>query len=541
MAVLSMSKQEFGRLEALLRVQSGRLRVSDACVLIGLQRRQVFRLLRGLKQDGATSLLSKRRGKPSNHRLPAEVRTLALSIVRERYSDFGPSLAAEKLAEHHGCSVSRETLRGWMIADGLWQDRRHRLPSPHQPRRRRDCLGELVQIDGSEHAWFEDRGPPCTLLAFVDDATSRLMQLRFVASELAFDYFRTTRTYVEEHGKPVAFYSDKHGIFRVNSKDAAGGDGVTQFGRALLALNIDIICANSPQAKGRIERAFGTLQDRMVKELRLAEVSSMAAANAWLPGFITAYNTRFGRDPANAKNLHRPLAQTDDLDEILAWREERTVTRNLTLHYDRMMLLLDPTSLARGLVRKKVEVVNYPDGRFAVQFNGTALGFKVFDKIQTVQPGAIVDNKRLSAVLEQVKAQQAAYPARQQRGHLARQRPPNNLEAPGLPSKGRAKLWAAGLGAGWTEYIITQLPYSHCIIPGIGTRERVRDCDLRSCRCLDLDQIKQGEQGARDRGRGTRAGGSPGAGRAIPPAGRAAAATTSTALLGCCSPARARR
>jgi hypothetical protein len=401
-------------------------------------------LLRCLKQDGATSLLSKRRGRPSNHRLPAEVRTLALSIVRERYSDFGPSLAAEKLAEHHSCSVSRETLRGWMIADGLWQDRRHRLPSPHPPRRRRDCLGELVQIDGSEHAWFEDRGPPCTLPAFVDDATSRLMQLRFVTSESAFDYFRTTRAYLEEHGKPVAFYSDKHGIFRVNSKEAAGGDGVTQFGRALLALNIDIICANSPQAKGRIERAFGTLQDRMVEEMRLAGVSPgqargpIAAANAWLPGFITTYNTRFGRDPANAKDLHRPLAQADDLDEILAWREERMVTRNLTLHYDRMMLLLDPTSLARGLVRKRVEIVNYPDGRFAVQFNGATLGFKVFDKIQTVQPGAIVDNKRLSAVLEQVKAQQAAYSARQQRGHVARQRPPNNLEAPGLPSKGRA-------------------------------------------------------------------------------------------------------
>jgi len=250
-------------------------------------------------------------------------------------------------------------------------------------------------------------------------------------------YFRATRGYLEAHGKPVAFYTDKHGIFRVNSKEAAGLDGVTQFGRALLALNIDIICANSPQAKGRIERAFGTLQDRMVKELRLAGVSSMATANAWLPGFVTAYNTRFGRDPANTKDLHRPLAQADDLDEILAWREERTVTRNLTLHYDRMMLLLDPTSLARDLVRKKVEVVNYPDGRFAVQFNGATLGFKVFDKIQTVEPGAIVDNKRLSAVLEQVKAQQAAYPARQRRGHVARQRPPNNLEAPGLPSKGR--------------------------------------------------------------------------------------------------------
>lgn len=174
-----------------------------------------------------------------------------------------------------------------------------------------------------------------------------------------------------------------------------------------------------------------------MKELRLAGISSIAAANAWLPGFITGHNARFGRDPANAKDLHRPLLAGEDLDEVLAWREERTVTHNLTLHYDRMMLMLDPTPLARGLVRKKVEVVNYPDGRFAVQFNGTALGFKLFDKIQTVQPGDIVDNKRLSAVLEQVKAQQAAYPPRQRRGHAARQRPPNNLEAPGLPSKGR--------------------------------------------------------------------------------------------------------
>jgi hypothetical protein len=152
MPVVSMSEPEFSRLEVLLQVQSGRLRIGDACALIGLRRRQVFRLLRGLKCDGAVSLVSKRRGKPSNHRLPAEVRSLALAIVRERYADFGPTLAAEKLAAHHGCTVSRETLRGWMIAEGLWRDRRHRLPCPHQPRRRRDCLGELVQIDGSgEH------------------------------------------------------------------------------------------------------------------------------------------------------------------------------------------------------------------------------------------------------------------------------------------------------------------------------------------------------------------------------------------------------
>jgi hypothetical protein len=172
-------------------------------------------------------------------------------------------------------------------------------PSPHQPRRRRDCLGELVQIDGSEHAWFETRGEACTLLAFVDDATSRLMQLRFVASESAFDYFRAIRAYLAAHGKPVALYSDKHGTFRVNAKDAVGGDRITQFGRALMELNIDIICANSPQAKGRIERAFGTSQNRMVKELRLAGISTIAAANAWLPGFITGYNALLAFAPLN--------------------------------------------------------------------------------------------------------------------------------------------------------------------------------------------------------------------------------------------------
>jgi hypothetical protein len=437
MTVLSMSKQEFDRLDVLLRVQSGRLRVEDACGLLGLRRRQVFRLLRDFRQDGATSLLSKRRGKPGNHRRPAEVRMLALSLIRERYADFGPTFAAEKLAELHRCTVSRETLRGWMIADGLWVDRRHRLASPHQPRRRRDCLGELVQIDGSEHAWFEARGETCTLLAFIDDATSRLMQLRFVGSESAFDYFRATRAYLEAHGKPVAFYSDKHNIFRVNAKDVVAGDGITQFGRVLSELNIDIICANSPQAKGRIERAFGTLQDRLVKELRLAEISTVAAANAWLPGFIAGHNARFAKSPRNAKDLHRPLTEADNLDEIMAWREARTVTNNLTLHYDRMLLLLEPTPFARGLARKKVDVVNYPDGRFAVQFEGTSVPFRLFDKIQTVTQGTIVENKRLGAALALVKEQQATYAPNKRRFDPARQRPPNNLEAPGMPTKGR--------------------------------------------------------------------------------------------------------
>jgi hypothetical protein len=441
MTVMQMSERELSRLRVLIDLSDRRLTVEAAGTLMGVGRRQVYRLRRAFAADGPVALASRKRGRAGNHRHSETFRRTVLTLVREHFPDFGPTLAVEKLAGRHGLRLGVETLRQWMIADGLWADRRHRLPTPHQPRRRRECLGDLVQIDGSEHAWFEDRGPVCTLLAFVDDATSRLMALRFVVSESAFDYFRTTRVYLETHGKPVAFYSDKHNIFRVNNGE--GGARVTQFGRALQALNIDIICANSPQAKGRVERTFGTLQDRLVKELRLVGIASIEVANAWLPGFVAAHNARFGREPANVKDLHRTLTAADDLDEILAWREERTVTQNLTLHYDRMMLVLEPTALARSLARKKVEVVNYPDGRFAVQFDGKSLPYRMFDKIRTVEPGAIVDNKRLSAVLAMVKARQADYEPNRQRGHVARQRPPNNLEAPGLPSKGRTSRAAA--------------------------------------------------------------------------------------------------
>jgi hypothetical protein len=437
MTVIQMSQRELSRLRVMIDLADGRLPVAAAAELMGLGRRQVFRLRQAFAAAGPSGLISRKRGRPSNRQHGESFRRTVLALVREHYADFGPTLAAEKLAARHGLRLGVETLRQWMIADGLWIDRRHRLPSPHQPRRRRECLGELVQIDGSEHAWFEHRGAVCTLLAFIDDATSRIMELRFVASESAFDYFRSMRRYLEAHGKPVALYSDKHSIFRVNAKDAIGGERVTQFGRALAELNIDIICANIPQAKGRVERAFSTLQDRLVKELRLAGMSTLEAANEWLPGFIADYNRRFGRAPMNPKDLHRRVSPQDDLDEILAWREERTVTNNLTLHYDRMMLLLDPTPLARSLVRKKVQVVNYPDGRFAIRAHGIDLPFRVFDKIRTIEPGTIVENKRLTEVLAHVRAQQAAYPPNRRRHDPARQRPPNNLEAPGLPSKSR--------------------------------------------------------------------------------------------------------
>jgi Helix-turn-helix domain len=274
MTVITMSRSEIDRMSILRDLADDRIRVSEAARLMGLGRRQVLRLAKAYRQRGPAALVSNRRGKRSNRSYPTGLRAEVIGLIRERYSDFGPTLAAEKLSELHGIRLGRETIRQWMMAAGFWKDRKQRMKPVHQPRNRRECVGELIQIDGSQHWWFETRGPQCTLLVYIDDATSRLMHLQFVESESTFDYFKATRTYLEQHGKPVAFYSDKHGVFRVNSKDAAGGDGMTQFGRALHALNIDIICANSSQAKGRVERANATLQDRLVKEMRLLGISN---------------------------------------------------------------------------------------------------------------------------------------------------------------------------------------------------------------------------------------------------------------------------
>jgi hypothetical protein len=262
---------------------------------------------------------------------------------------------------------------------------------------------------------------------FVDDATSRLMHLRFVPSESAFAYMAATRAYVEAHGKPVAFYSDKHGVFRVNHPDAARGDGMTQFGRALAELDVDIICANSPQAKGRVERAHKTLQDRLVKELRLAGVGTIEAANAFLPAFVADYNARFAKEPRLAEDLHRPLAPHDDLDGALTWREERTVTGSLTLHYDKVLFLLEPADAARGLARKRVTVHEFPDGRLAIRHKGRDLPYRTFDKLRRVDQAAVVENERLGAVLAVIRERQAETARKRNRDAPSRSFQPGHM------------------------------------------------------------------------------------------------------------------
>jgi hypothetical protein len=375
--------------------------------MLGVSERQVFRLMGRLRSGGAAALASRRRGRPSNRRLPEALQAEAVALVRERYSDFGPTFAAEKLAEIHDLHLSRETLRKLMIGAGLWTDRRARRKKVYQPRYRRECLGELIQIDGCEHWWFEDRGPQTSLLVFIDDSTSRLMHLQMVPSESCFAYMQATRAYIEAHGKPVAFYSDKHSVFRIHNPSAARGDGMTQFGRALDELNIEIICANSAPAKGRVERAHLTLQDRLVKEMRLAGICDSEAANAFLPAFMERHNARFAVEPFNAKDLHRPLAIHEDLDAAMVWREMRTVTSSLTLHYDSMVFILEPNELAHSAARKQVTVCEYPDGRVEIRHQGAVLPYRIFDKLRRVKQAAIVDSKHLAAALTMAREMQA--------------------------------------------------------------------------------------------------------------------------------------
>lgn len=403
---VTMSRRELNRLQILNRALERRLTQAKAAEQLGLSLRQVERLCRRLRDEGPDGLVSKQRGRPSNRKLPDSQREHALSLVLAHYADFGPTLATEKLEERHGLELSVETLRRWMVEAEVWVPRSRRNRQVHQPRHRRSSIGELIQIDGCEHAWFEDRAPKCTLLVFVDDATSRLMEIRFEPSESTFGYFEATWTYLEQHGKPVAFYSDKASIFRVNRPRSHPSQGLTQFGRALSELNIDIICANTPQAKGRVERAHLTLQDRLVKELRLRNISTLGDANAYAPEFVEDYNVRFAKEPLSEHNAHRPLRQDEDLEVILSHREQRKVSKELTIQFRRGLYLLEPGPDTLALRGKRCDVHEFLDGRIEIRYQARSVPFTVFNEPRRVNQGDIVANKRLSAVLMKIQADQ---------------------------------------------------------------------------------------------------------------------------------------
>ena len=404
--IIIMSNRELHCVEILQKLIDKRLTEHEAAKQLDLSVRQIRRLKKAYKVDGAIGIVSKKRGKPSNHRYPDSVKELAITYVKQYYVDFKPTFACEKLSENHNLYISHETIRKWMIDAELWIPINNRLKRVHQPRNRRECFGEQIQIDGSPHDWFEGRGPKCTLLVYIDDATGKLMECQFVKSESTFTYFDSTRRYIEKHGKPVAFYSDKHSVFRPNKKDALGGDGVTQFGRALGDLNIDIICANTPQAKGRVERVNRTLQDRLIKEMRLMNISDAEQGNKFLPEFMAKFNKKFGIEAIDSKNMHRTLLPHEDLNEIFSWQENRTLSKNLTLQYDKVLYLIEDSIENRGLARHKVTVFEYFDGTVKIKCNNRELSYRTYDKIKKIDQGQIVSNKRLGAVLSFIKEKQ---------------------------------------------------------------------------------------------------------------------------------------
>ncbi|BDU35443.1 transposase (plasmid) [Vibrio nigripulchritudo] len=413
--LVTMSDKDLSRYKVINDVCERRLRRADAAEILNLSERQVQRLMNRLRESGATSLVHGARGKPSNNRISGDYRQTILTIVRKHYADFAPTLAQEKLLELHNLPVSNETLRQWMIADGLWVPHSQRQPRVYQPRYRRDCLGELVQIDGSHHDWFEGRSPKCCLLVYIDDATGRLMNLRFSDTESAFDYMVATREYIDQHGKPVAFYSDKHSIFRVNQEHSKQV-GLTQFGRVLDELGIELICANSSQAKGRVERANKTLQDRLVKEMRLQGVDTIEQANAWLPYFINDFNHRFARPAHYPKDMHRRVRETAaELDDSFAWHETRKLSKSLTFQYDKVLYLIEDTEKNTRLANEVVKILDYPDGRIAVQYGERKLAFKTFDKLARVDQTQVVDNKRLGKVLRFAQEKQEEFEQAQSR------------------------------------------------------------------------------------------------------------------------------
>src|ERR1035437_3143861 len=419
--IITMSNKELHRVEILQKLIDKRLIEHEAAKQLGLSIRQIRRLRKAYKADGAIGVVSKKRGNPSNHKYPDSVKELAIAYVKQYYIDFKPTFACEKLSENHGLTISRETLRNWMIDAELWIPKNCRLKRAYQPRIRRECFGELIQLDGSPHDWFEGRAPKCTLLVYIDDATGKLMECQFVKSESTFTYFDSTRRYLEKHGKPVAFYSDKHCVFRINRTGELGGDGVTQFGRALSELNIDIICANTPQAKGRVERVNRTLQDRLIKEMRLMNISDAEQGNNFLPEFMDKFNKKFGVESIDSKNMHRELLPHEDLNEIFSWQENRTLSKNLTLQYDKALYLMEDSVDNRSLARNKVTVFEYFDGAIKIKCNNRELPYRIFDKIEKVDQGEIVSNKRLGAVLNFIKEKQDKHDEKLSTGAPSRQ------------------------------------------------------------------------------------------------------------------------
>lgn len=398
--LLNMSTKEIDRLKVIQDVIGKRIKQRHAAALLTLSTRQVRRLCGRVRRQGAKGLLHGHRGQVSNHQLAAGHLDRALDIVRGKYADFGPTFAKEKLEEVHKLFLSTSLLRRGMIRIGLWNPRtqgeRHRAW-----RERRASVGELVQLDGSDHDWFEGRGPRCALLIFIDDATSRILLGVFIPVEDTQDLLASVKTYLSLHGRPVAFYVDRDSIYKVNrqasiEEDLRDSQPMTQFTRAMEELGIEMIFAFSPQAKGRVERGFHTHQDRLVKELRLAGISTIAEANEFLRRiYIPKHNARYAVAPRSSIDAHRPLLKEHRLNEILSFRLERIVANDFTLRFKNRFLQILPNQAVVIRPKDAVLLETRLDGSTHIRFKGVYLGFRALPQ-RPVRPGLARHLKRPS-------------------------------------------------------------------------------------------------------------------------------------------------
>lgn len=401
--ILAMSAEERERAHVIRQVADRRMRQARAAELLGIGVRQVKRLVAAYRRRGDRGLVSGRRGKPSNSRLSTATVAAVETALRDRYVGFGATLAAEKLLEHEGLRVSAETVRQTQIRLGLWQPKQRRAKRVFQVRERRSRFGELIQIDGSVHDWLEGRGPRMTLVVFIDDATGRLTSLRFAPAETTRAYIETLRDHVLSHGVPLAFYSDRHGIFRINAKDVDTGDGMTAFNRVTERLGIEQICASTPQAKGRVERANQTLQDRLIKEMRLAGIADMACAQAFLPGYMARHNKRFAVGAKSDEDAHKPWrGGVAALDAVLAEHTPRTLSKALTFQAGGAVHCIKTSGPGIALRGAKVVVRRYLDGRMDVVFKDRLLAFTTVRKLPRVSQ--IEDDKTIDARLDEIVA-----------------------------------------------------------------------------------------------------------------------------------------
>jgi hypothetical protein len=368
-----MSVKELRRVHVLRHAMEQKLTQVKAGSLLGLTARHVRRLLQRVRTEGDAGLVHRGRGKPSNRRMPEKVKAKVLTLYAQRYGDFGPTLAAEKLAERHGITISDETLRLWLRARGI--DHFTRRTRPHRAwRERRAHRGELVQLDGSHHDWFEGRGPRCVLMAYIDDASSRVYA-RFYEYEGTIPAMDSFMRYVQRYGIPLAIYADKHSTDQSPApptveEQLAGVKPTSQCGRALRELGVELIPAHSPQAKGRVERRFQTVQDRVIKEMRLADVSTLEAANRFLEDYLPIYNQRFSVQPAQPADLHRPRPASRELDRSLCIKTTRGLRRDWTVAHHRHLYQVQTNVRATH-----VQVEERVDGTMRMTHHGRPLDF----------------------------------------------------------------------------------------------------------------------------------------------------------------------